>query len=128
MTCTLDDFAIEAGAASIYVAAGFEIAAKRNREQYETCADHYGGHIGVMLHIATFGVAIEKYLQSLGPDFEFDGVFHYEYTEPMGKWFFGNYEATVEVFMAELQRIHTLSRVTTRLTGKDTILAPEGTT
>lgn len=67
-------------------------------DNYEYHSGRHGGYIGIIFDMGKYAKWVEAYLDSVGPDKNFPGVFHYEVTEALGKWIFDNPDATFAEF------------------------------
>ncbi len=76
----------EVSIAAMYLMAGADRA--RGAGWYTGSLDSVGGHIGLAAELAPYAEKIELFLMKhTNQDTDWPGVFHYEVTEELGKWF-----------------------------------------
>ena len=94
----------------VYLVAGADDAIRderamhrlRGEGDYATVLERLGGHIGMVQEFLPFAEMVSAYVTSRTQDFP--GVFEYEVTEELGKWFARKEgAATVKEFAAELE-------------------------
>lgn len=83
---------------AIYLAEGFNCAARISKSRYEALADTFGGHVGIMHRLAELAFDVAEVVAAAGDKFDFPGVWEYEVGHELGVRFFVNPETTNEEF------------------------------
>jgi hypothetical protein len=97
----------------VYLVAGIESRLRLHQVAERLTGDNddhsltcRGGHIAMVTDLQPFADLVGAYVEAkiANPDFNFPGVFEYEVTEELGKWYADNPDSTPDEFAAELHR------------------------